>query len=135
MGGHPTTLNARSDKNCADQSDGDVHASFVAHPCISLYRTLIEYADGDYVIRFLIATIEMPDDSTATDLHSLLSSDHTEDITRLSPKDGKYVPFSLGLSHHHPAGHRRDQYPDSSSWPHPRAEALGFLTTKRDDVA
>jgi hypothetical protein len=70
----------------------------------------------------------MPDDSTATDLHSLLSSDHTGDITPLSPKDGKYVPFSLGLSttlRDTVVTNTRTQAVGRT----PRAEALGFLTT------
>jgi len=130
-GGHPTELDAKPDKNCADHSDGDVHAFFIAHPCISLYRTLIKYTDGDYVIVFLIATIEMPDNDTAADLHSLLSSDHTGDITPLSSK-GKnypYVPFTSGLTtttlRDTVVTNTRTQAVGSTS----RAEALGFLTT------
>lgn len=132
MGGHPTKLDAQSSKrNCGDNSDGDVQSFFRKHECTTLYRTLIEYRDGDYVIRFLIATVEMPDDSTATDLHSLLSSDHIGDITPLSPTKGEYhhVPFTVGLStttlQDTVVTNTRTQAVGRT----PRAEALGFLTT------
>jgi hypothetical protein len=100
MGGHPIKLDARSDKNCSDYSDGDLQRFFRAHPCISLYRTLIEYTEGNYVIRFLIATIEMPDYDTAIDLHALLSREGGGNITPLSSNSGKYrnVPFISGTS-------------------------------------
>jgi hypothetical protein len=100
MGGHPTTLDAQSDKNCADYSDSDVHSFFLAHQCTSLYRTLIEYREGNYIIRFSIATIEMPDYNTAVDLYALLSREGGGDITPLSPKGGKYrhVPFTSAPS-------------------------------------
>lgn len=99
-GGHPIKLDARADKNCADYSNGDLQRFFRAHPCISLYRTLVEYAEGDYVIRFLIATIEMPDYDTAIDLHALLSREGGGNITPLSSNSGKYrnVPFISGTS-------------------------------------
>ena len=99
-GGHPIKLDARSDKNCGDYSDGDLQRFFRAHPCISLYRTLIEYTEGNYVIRFLIATIEMPDYDTAIDLHALLSREGGGNITPLSSNSGKYhnVPFVSGTS-------------------------------------
>lgn len=100
-GGHPTTLDEQSDKNhCADYSDGDVQLFFRKHQCTSLHRTLIEYREGNYVIRFLIATIEMPDYNTASDLYALLSRDGRGNIIPLSPKGGKYrhVPFTSGWS-------------------------------------
>lgn len=49
-GGHPTTLDAQSGKNCADHSDGDVQSFFRKHECTTLYRTLIEYKDGNRVL-------------------------------------------------------------------------------------
>ena len=99
-GGHPIKLDARADKSCADYSNGDLQRFFHAHPCISLYRTLIEYAEGNYVIRFLIATIEMPEYDTAIDLHALLSREGGGNITPLSSNSGKYrnVPFISGTS-------------------------------------
>jgi hypothetical protein len=130
-GGHPTTLDAQSDKSCADHSDGDVQSFFRKHECTTLYRTLIEYKDGNYVIRFLIATIEMPDDGTAADLRALLSTDHTGDIAPLSSKGKSYhdVPFVTGLSsttlEDTVVTNTRTQAVGST----PRAEALGFLTT------
>jgi hypothetical protein len=100
MGGHPVKLDAQSDKNCADHSDGDVQGFFNAHPCVTLYRTLIEYKEGNYVIRFLIATIEMPDYDTAIGLNALLSREDGGNITPLSAKNGeyRYVPFISGTS-------------------------------------
>jgi hypothetical protein len=100
MGGHPTTLDAQSDKNCYDYSDGDVQLFFRKNNCTYLYRTLIEYKDGNYVIRFLIATIEMPSYDTAIDLHALLSREGGGNITPLSSNSGKYrnVPFVSGTS-------------------------------------
>jgi hypothetical protein len=47
------------DKDCGDYSDGDLQRFFRAHPCISHYRTLIECAEENYVIRFSIATRKM----------------------------------------------------------------------------
>lgn len=100
MGGRPTTLDAQSVKNCSDHSDGDIQRFFRAHECTSLYRTLIEYREGNYVIRFLIATIEMSDRDTAKDLHALLLRNGSGDIAPLFPGSGEYrhVPFASGPS-------------------------------------
>jgi hypothetical protein len=98
-GGHPIKLDARADKNCADYSNGDLRVFFNNNHCTSLYRTLVEYKEGNYVIRFLIATIEMPDYNTAIDLNALLSREGGGNITPLS-NSGKYrnVPFVSGTS-------------------------------------
>lgn len=100
LGGHPTTLDARSDKTCAEYSDGDLRLFFNKNHCTSLYRTLIEYKEGNYVIRFLIATIEMPDYDTAIGLNALLSREDGGNITPLSSNSGKYrnIPFVSGPS-------------------------------------
>jgi hypothetical protein len=100
MGGHPTTLDARSDKSCDEYSDGEVQVFLRNHHCTSLYRTLIEYKEKNYAVRFLIATIEMPNYNTAIDLHALLSREGGGHITPLSLKEGKYshVPFTSGTS-------------------------------------
>lgn len=100
LGGHPTTLDARSDKSCADYSDGAVQVFLKTNHCTSLYRTLIEYKEGNYVIRFVIATIEMPDYDTAIGLNALLSREGGGNITPLSSNNGKYrnIPFASGPS-------------------------------------
>lgn len=98
-GGHPIKLDARADKNCADYSNGDLRVFFNNNHCTSLYRTLIEYKEGNYVIRFSIATIEMPDYNTAIDLNALLSREGGGNITPLSNSE-KYrsIPFTSGTS-------------------------------------
>jgi hypothetical protein len=98
-GGHPINLDARADKNCADYSNGDLRVFFNNNHCTSLYRTLVEYKEGNYVIRFLIATIEMPDYNTAIGLNALLSREGGGNITPLS-NSGKYrsIPFTSGTS-------------------------------------
>ncbi|MGH3711720.1 MAG: hypothetical protein ACRDRQ_27300 [Pseudonocardiaceae bacterium] len=95
MGGHSAKLDAQSDRNCIDHSFGEIKIFFREHPCISLYRTLIEYREMNYTIRFSIATIEMPDRNTAAGLYALFVRDGTGDIIPLSPQEGKYrhVPF------------------------------------------
>lgn len=100
LGGHPTTLDAQSDKTCAEHSDGGLRVFFDKNRCASLYRTLIEYTEGNYVIRFSTATIEMPDYDTALGLNELLSREDGGNITPLSSNSGKYrnIPFVSGPS-------------------------------------
>lgn len=90
LGRHPTRFDSQSTTDCASYSDGEVHRYLNEHKCVSLNRTFIEIGEKDYEIQFSIATIEMPDYSTATDFHTLLLRDGTGDITPLFPKDGKY---------------------------------------------
>ncbi len=100
LGGHPTKLDAQSDKNCSDHSDGDLQRFFREHQCTSLYRTLIEYSEGKYVIRFLISTVDMPNRNTAKDLYGLLLRSDGGNISPLFPRNGGYhhVPFTSGPS-------------------------------------
>jgi len=100
MGGHPIKLDARPDKNCAAYSDGDVQVFLNRNHCTSLHRTLIEYTEGNYVIRFSTATIEMPDYDTAIGLNALLSRENGGNITPLSSNSGKYrnITFVSGPS-------------------------------------
>jgi hypothetical protein len=75
------------DKDCGDYSDDDLQRFFRAHPCISHYRTLIECAEENYVIRFSIATRKLSDYDTAIDLNALFSRGTAE--TSPSSNSGK----------------------------------------------
>lgn len=90
LGRHPTRFQSQSTKDCASYSSGEVHAYLTKHKCISLNRTFVETGEKSYEVQFSIATIEMPDDTTAADLHALLVRDGAGNITPLFPKDGKY---------------------------------------------
>jgi hypothetical protein len=69
---------------------GEIRTFLASHHCISLNRTFVEVGEKAYAIQFFIATIQMPDDGTAADLHALFLRDGTGDMTPLFPKDGKY---------------------------------------------
>jgi hypothetical protein len=98
-GGHPIKLDARADKNCA-YSNGDLQVFFNNNHCTSLYRTLIEYKEGNYVIRFLIATIEVPDYNTAIDLNALLSREGGGNIAALRSAYARTA--TCGIRHSRP---------------------------------
>lgn len=104
LGGHPTKLDAQSDKNCSDHFDGDLQRFFGEHQCTSLYRTLIEYGEGKSVIRFLILTADMLNRNTAKDLYALLK--HLPTL----PEKWGIPPRSLYLRavEDQLAGHNRD---------------------------
>lgn len=90
LGQHPTRFESESTKNCALYSSGEIRTFLINHRCISLNRTFVEVGEKAYAIQFFIATIQMPDDRTAADLHALFLRDGTGNMTPLFPKDGKY---------------------------------------------
>jgi hypothetical protein len=60
------------DSQCASHSYGAIHQFFITHQRRSLTRGFVELRDKKYMILITIATIDMPDYATATELHTLL---------------------------------------------------------------
>lgn len=90
LGQHPTSFESESTTDCALYSSGKIRTFLTNHHCISLNRTFVEVGEKAYAIQFFIATIQMPDDRTASDLHALFLRDGTGNMTPLFPKSGKY---------------------------------------------
>jgi len=95
--GYKVTFRATDDHdNCASYSEGEVHAFFLAHPCLSLHREIIAIQDKQNEIVLGMATIAMPDYSTALDLRTLLAYPGHGSITQLSPGgNSKYRHFTF----------------------------------------
>jgi hypothetical protein len=95
--GYKVTFRAIDDHtNCATYSDGEVHAFFLAHPCLSLHREIIAIQDKRNEIVFGMATIAMSDYSTALGLRRLLAHPGHGSITQLSPGgNSKYRHFTF----------------------------------------
>ncbi len=78
------------DSQCASHSYGEVQQFFTTHRCRSLTRGFVEVRDKNYVILIAIATVDMPDYATATELHRLLLDEGNGGITQLSRERGRY---------------------------------------------
>lgn len=95
--GYKVTFQASDDHDdCADYSDGDVRTFFIAHRCLSLHREIIAIQDKRNEIVLGMATIAMPDYTTALDLRKLLAYPGHGSITQLSPGgNSKYRHFTF----------------------------------------
>lgn len=94
LAGQGIRLRARltdDDGDCAAHAYGQVEAFLRANPCVGLHRALFELRDrnGDVVL-LAIAWVEMPDESSARELHRLLDSDGSGNVTELSRERGRY---------------------------------------------
>ncbi len=104
LGRYRATVQMSSDgSDCAAHSYGEVHRFFLANPCLSLHRGLAEVRDRRdrrYAILIAIATIDMPDYESATNLQELLARFGNGDITQLSRERGRYrhVTFDRALT-------------------------------------
>jgi hypothetical protein len=78
------------DSQCPSHSYGAIHEFFTTHRCRSLTRGFVELRDKKYVILIVIATVDMPDYATATELHTLLFDTGNGGITQLSQERGRY---------------------------------------------
>jgi hypothetical protein len=78
---------SRSD--CAAHSYGQVQAFFHAHPCESMFRTLLEVRDRRGAAALVaVAWVDMPDADQARRLKALMDRPGTGNITELSREGG-----------------------------------------------
>lgn len=87
---HATFETSVDDSQCASHSYGAIHEFFTTHRCRSLTRGFVELRDKNYVILIAIATVDMPDYATATELHTLLFDTGNGGVTQLSRERGRY---------------------------------------------
>ncbi len=87
---HGTVGLSDDDSACDAHSYGEIHQFFTTHRCRSLTRGLVEIRDKNYVILIAIATVDMPDYATATELHTLLFDTSNGGVTQLSRERGRY---------------------------------------------
>jgi hypothetical protein len=87
---HPTFEGSFDDSQCAAHSDGAVQQFFTDHRCCTLTRGFVEFREKNYVILVSIATVDMCDYATTTELHMLLSDPRNGGITQLSRERGRY---------------------------------------------
>lgn len=83
---------ARSvDGNCAADSSGQVLAFFRAHPCTALFRVLLDVRDRQGAALVAVAWVDMPTETTAEQLHTLLDRSGTGNLTELTaPFNDRY---------------------------------------------
>jgi hypothetical protein len=94
------TSGSEDTDDCAEHSYGQVQEFLQRRTCAGLHRAYFEVRDrnGDVVL-IAVSWVEMPDEAQARDLHELLDSDGTGNITELSRDQGGYrsVRFTGGI--------------------------------------
>lgn len=79
------------DTDCAEHSYGQVQEFFRTHPCMALFRALIEVRDRRRnVVLMAVAWVEMPDADSAGDFKRLVDRHGSGNITELSRERGRY---------------------------------------------
>lgn len=75
--------------DCVGHSYGQVQDFFRAHPCVALFRALLEVRDnGGNVALVAVAWVDMPDPEQARELQRLMDRDGTGNVTELSRERG-----------------------------------------------
>lgn len=95
LGYHVEIQVKQTDRNCADNSDGDVQDFFRTTECLSLYRIVYEIQAKAGTLLVSMATVVMPDEQSAIDLRALLMQATRGRIIPLVPLEEKYRHFTF----------------------------------------